>query len=586
MTDWVNYRDEALRVKEIHKFRQEDRCFGLDVQNALFFEMNQTTWDVLETYPDLEKLTPRYDTDELNQTLDSLKQNRFLTAAPPVDEPPVHQTIPVTGIGLIIHGPGEEVMTLPVIHRAIDILLQQSGDADTCRLVFIADNPDESLETIDSAVNYAQTRGKEYNKIITIGLRTQSFPFSSRFTCFVADNEISIEVQYHPETFNIEDIDPQVTAPILKQTVVVVPLDSTVDTDVHNLMQNLFTAGLKLVYLDYLCSRCMGGAAGSSPLIPTAGILDKSVNAIPFIETVMTSSKARYGCRAGIDYITVSPDGNIYPCHHAARSREQAMGNVVHGIDAGVREENIRQSIENKPQCVRCGVRYFCGGGTKITNENDNTFPCNLQQELVQSALLTYNRAGLRSKTGIINIHKQLVNTMPYRLAPAVKKPAQMTQRRLKVNGSSMRPFIKPGDYVEIQPFDAPKVGVGDIVCFGKPVTCHRVIRKTRKNNRLYVIEKGDNQLTGTHVPAGEISGRVAAIRKGDRTLNIRSPWWLLLNRFIAAVSLSVHIAGTVLKRIKKQTSKHKREANHANQSLPPPASVPGVGRSFPSPHP
>ncbi len=74
--------------------------------------------------------------------------------------------------------------------------------------------------------------------------------------------------------------------------------------------------------------------------------------------------KRSVGCGAGSEYIAVTPEGDIYPCHQFVGEEGFKMGNVFDGIEnTALREEFKSSSIVSKDECSRCWAKYFCSGG-------------------------------------------------------------------------------------------------------------------------------------------------------------------------------------------------------------------------------
>lgn len=70
------------------------------------------------------------------------------------------------------------------------------------------------------------------------------------------------------------------------------------------------------------------------------------------------------GCGAGVEYVAVSPDGGIYPCHQFVPEERWLMGNVRTGVtNFPLQQQFMKAGIHNKPQCTQCWARYHCGGG-------------------------------------------------------------------------------------------------------------------------------------------------------------------------------------------------------------------------------
>jgi uncharacterized protein len=69
------------------------------------------------------------------------------------------------------------------------------------------------------------------------------------------------------------------------------------------------------------------------------------------------------GCGAGVEYLAVTPEGDIYPCHQFIGIPEFKMGNVQgSGLDKTVRERFAGNTLANK-ECRNCWARFYCGGG-------------------------------------------------------------------------------------------------------------------------------------------------------------------------------------------------------------------------------
>lgn len=556
-------------LKEIYTFRRGDRYFGLDVENALFFKMNRETWDVLDALADPEALAARCDPGRVKTVVDSLRQNRFITSHPPQAAPPPVEEIPITAMGVWLYNAAQKKEMSPAVTReAIDHLMREPGDAPPRRLVFIADDFDEEkrINSVAAAVAHAQNRAKEYNKTVTFGMRNHGFSLSPGIVRLARAHDFAVEIVFAPVRWNHEDKEKLRSRAaglmeILDNIVVTVRPGAALTPSLDLLLRDLWDLGFINVYLDWLCPSCIAGPLREGgPLCEKSppGGLGGFSNALPMIHTVLTSSKLRYRCRAGVDYAAVSAEGDIHPCHEAAGRASQTpfkLGNVSGGIDAAGRKTILRRTVETRETCRGCGIRYLCGGGPMPADDTGAPDLCGMQKELAQYAMATFHQLNLVQRTGLMNIDRQLKKALPHLWPTTPAAPSEKKQRRLTVNGSSMRPFLAEGDRVMVEPVDAETINIGDIVCFGKPVTCHRVIRKTGKKGRMYVLEKGDNQAMGSYIPIENISGKVTAVTRGDRSLRLDTPGRVLLARVSAAVSLLTHIAATTFSRRRNKTT-------------------------------
>ena len=104
------------------------------------------------------------------------------------------------------------------------------------------------------------------------------------------------------------------------------------------------------------------------------------------------------GCGAGSEYLAVTPDGSLYPCHQFAGETEFLLGNVRDGIDEkkqGLIEKFKSLNVYTKKECSRCFSRYYCSGGCAANAYHENhdiTLPyetgCALQRKRVECAIM------------------------------------------------------------------------------------------------------------------------------------------------------------------------------------------------------
>lgn len=70
------------------------------------------------------------------------------------------------------------------------------------------------------------------------------------------------------------------------------------------------------------------------------------------------------GCGAGTEYIAVTPDGDIYPCHQFVGEDGFKMGNVLEGtFDEAMQRPFQGCNVRTKAACRTCWAKYFCSGG-------------------------------------------------------------------------------------------------------------------------------------------------------------------------------------------------------------------------------
>ncbi len=101
------------------------------------------------------------------------------------------------------------------------------------------------------------------------------------------------------------------------------------------------------------------------------------------------------GCGAGHEYVAVTPDGEIYPCHQFVGNKDFLMGNIYdENIDKEISNTFRKAHIYNKPKCKNCWARFYCSGGCQANNFNFNgdihipyEVGCEMQKKRIECAI-------------------------------------------------------------------------------------------------------------------------------------------------------------------------------------------------------
>lgn len=94
------------------------------------------------------------------------------------------------------------------------------------------------------------------------------------------------------------------------------------------------------------------------------------------------------GCGCGNEYVAVTPDGEVYPCHQFVGIDEWKMGSIYDGvIDKDIADYFAKTHIYSKEGCSECWARFYCSGGCNATSfiyDGDVRKPNKLQCELMK----------------------------------------------------------------------------------------------------------------------------------------------------------------------------------------------------------
>lgn len=101
------------------------------------------------------------------------------------------------------------------------------------------------------------------------------------------------------------------------------------------------------------------------------------------------------GCGAGHEYVAITPEGDIYPCHQFVGNKDFLMGNVITGgFDQSIRDKFLRTNIYTKDACRDCWAKFYCSGGCMANAQNFNgdinkpyELACDLERKRVECAM-------------------------------------------------------------------------------------------------------------------------------------------------------------------------------------------------------
>lgn len=112
----------------------------------------------------------------------------------------------------------------------------------------------------------------------------------------------------------------------------------------------------------------------------------------------------------------------------------------------------------------------------------------------------------------------------------------------LRVQGTSMLPWVKPGDVALIRRVDNSGVRFGDVALYrrGNHIFVHRIVDKSGSWHSAKLTAKGDaHPESDGELEQGELLGRVVRLYRSGARIDLDSPAQLALGLLIARLSLS-----------------------------------------------
>ena len=115
------------------------------------------------------------------------------------------------------------------------------------------------------------------------------------------------------------------------------------------------------------------------------------------------------GCGAGTEYLAITPEGDMYPCHQFVGDSDFKMGNVFDNtFDRNIGLQFKDAHVYNKKDCQNCWAKFYCSGGCHANAYQFNKdiqkpyqIGCEMEKKRIECALAI--QAKLFAKEGLEN---------------------------------------------------------------------------------------------------------------------------------------------------------------------------------------
>ena len=101
------------------------------------------------------------------------------------------------------------------------------------------------------------------------------------------------------------------------------------------------------------------------------------------------------GCGAGCEYVAITPEGDIYPCHQFVGNEEYKLGSLYDGsFDQALSGTFAALNIYTREECRSCWARFYCSGGCSASNllvngdiKRPHRVGCELERKRLECAI-------------------------------------------------------------------------------------------------------------------------------------------------------------------------------------------------------
>ena len=288
------------------------------------------------------------------------------------------------------------LMPLDTGKRAIDFLLEQSGDRVNLEIDFFGGEPLMNFSVVKALVAYGREREKEYGKNIRFTITTNGLLLDDEKTAFINENmdNVILSIDGRPEVNDRmrKTVSGEGTYSLIidkltcfvekrKSNYYVRGTYTAYNKDFAEDVRHLASLGFKNISVEpVVTDSCEPWALIEkdlpclyeeydrlAELILESEEEGKPVSFFHFVVDLEQGPcvyKRASGCGAGTAYVAVTPEGDIFPCHQFAGDPSFWLGSVHDDHFENRLAETFEKShIFAKDECRSCWAKYYCSGG-------------------------------------------------------------------------------------------------------------------------------------------------------------------------------------------------------------------------------
>ena len=300
------------------------------------------------------------------------------------------------------YGAGRKLMTVETGKKAIDFLLEKSGNRENLEVDFFGGEPLMNFEAVKQIVDYARSKEQEYHKNFRFTITTNGMLLNQDNIDYInremSNVVLSIDGRKEVNDRTRKRVDGKGSydriVPKYQELVqqrgdkeyYVRGTYTKYNLDFTNDVFSLLDAGFDQISVEPVMADPSQPYALTEKDLPVIfreyerlmeQILEyektgKKFNFFHFmldLDQGPCAIKRLRGCGCGNEYVAITPDGDIYPCHQFVGIEEYKMGNLDQKqFNLEMKADFARTHIYSKPDCKECWARFYCSGGCNANN--------------------------------------------------------------------------------------------------------------------------------------------------------------------------------------------------------------------------
>lgn len=321
-------------------------------------------------------------------------------------------------------GTGRKVMDYETAKRAIDFVVAKSGQRHNIEVDFFGGEPLMAMDTVRRTVEYARSLEQAHQKCFRFTITTNGVLLDQETIQYINREMSNVVLSLDGRPSVNDHMRKTVNGKGSYETIVpkfqqLVSQRGTKDYYVRGTFtrENLdFSADVE--HLASLGFRHVSVEPASGPQGDPFAIQESDLSVVkPEYEKLAALLQGRKdvnffhfnvdlaqgpcvikrlrGCGAGCEYVAVTPEGDIYPCHQFVGRVEYRMGNVFQGdFNMSVSEQFSNLNIYTREDCQNCWAKFYCSGGCSASNllvngdiKKPNAVACEMERKRLECAI-------------------------------------------------------------------------------------------------------------------------------------------------------------------------------------------------------
>lgn len=322
-----------------------------------------------------------------------------------------------------------ELMSFSTAKKAIDFLVEKSKNRKNLEVEFFGGEPLMAFETIEKIVSYARDLEKKHNKNFRFTLTTNGLLLDDAKINFI-NKEIYTVVLSLDGRKKINDSMRKTRNGQGTYDIIIPKFKKLIELRGHknyyirgtftrnNLnfsedVMHIYNLGFSEISIEPVmsCSEESYNIDESNliKILNEYELLAKNICKmkknklnINFYRFIIDLNKAPCaikrlkGCSCGNEFVAVTPNGDIFPCHQFVGERKFLMGNLnKNSFNYDIKKLFSQTNIYKKEKCKTCWAKLYCGGGCNANNlhfmgtiENAHDFSCEIEKKRIECALM------------------------------------------------------------------------------------------------------------------------------------------------------------------------------------------------------